>query len=84
MTDKEMFKNLITVLDDLCKRLQDDYNLVKPFDQYEEDRLVIYNVIERLEKIETFVSEQLSTYPVNDTLETIQRYLYGDLEDYDD
>lgn len=43
-------QELIKELDDLCKRLQDDYNGVKEFKQYEEDRLVVYDVIELLEK----------------------------------
>lgn len=43
-------QGLIKELDDLCKRLQDDYNGVKEFEQYEEDRLAIYTTIELLEK----------------------------------
>lgn len=43
-------QELVKELDDLCKRLQDDYNGVKEFKQYEEDRLVVYDVIELLEK----------------------------------
>ena len=80
MNSEENFKSIIKIMDDLCKRLQDDYNDGIPFEQYEEDRLVIYSVIEILEKTKKFVDEELSTYPCNDTLETISRYLCGDFE----
>lgn len=43
-------QELIRSLDSLCRRLQDDYNGEKPFEQYEEDRLAVYNVIELLKK----------------------------------
>lgn len=78
MNNKDLFDNLIKVLDGLCKRLQDDYNDGKPFEQFEEDRLAVYNTIERLEMIERFVREELNTYPCNDTLEKILNYIYGD------
>lgn len=78
-----MENNLIKNLDDLCKRLQDDYNNVKPFEQLEEDRLAIYNIIEILTKTKRFVDYQLSTYPCNVTLERISKYLIGEFEDYE-
>ena len=83
MNNEEMFKNLIKVLDGLCKRLQDNYNDGIEFEQYEEDRLVIYDVIERLEKTKKFVDDELSTYPCNETLEKISRFLCGDFNDYE-
>ena len=43
-------KGIISDLDDLCKRLQDDYNGDSAFEQGEDDRLAIYNAIELLEK----------------------------------
>lgn len=49
MTDKQR-QDLIENLDSLCARLQDDYNGNKPFEQCEEDRLAVYDVIELLEK----------------------------------
>lgn len=42
-------KRLITNLDDLCKRLQDDYNGGEIFSQSEEDRLTVYTAIELIE-----------------------------------
>ena len=51
MMDKDININgIITDLDDLCKRLQDNYNDGVPFEQSEEDRLTVYNAIELLEK----------------------------------
>lgn len=40
----------IDLFDNLCKRLQDDYNNVKQFQQTEEDRLILYNLIELVEE----------------------------------
>lgn len=34
------------LFDNLCKRLQDDYNNIKDFEQHEEDRLIIYTLLE--------------------------------------
>lgn len=72
---------IVKMLDNLCKRLQDDYNGINQFEQLEEDRLVIYNVIEILEKTKKLVSDELNTYSCNDTLEKILRYLEGNFED---
>lgn len=83
MSNDKKFKILITSLDCLCKRLQDNYNNGITFEQYEEDRLIIYNVIEILEKTKKLVDFELSMYPCNDTLEEISRYLTGDFEDYE-
>ena len=38
-------------LDNLCKRLQDNYNNDVEFEQHEEDRLVIYNILEKIDKL---------------------------------
>lgn len=78
--NNELFNNLINVLKDLEKRLQDNYN-GSEFVQYEEDRLAVYNAVERLEKIKSFVDKELSTYPCNETLETIQNYIVGDFNE---
>ena len=40
------------ILNNLCKRLQDDYNGEKAFEQYEEDRLALYNILESFDRIE--------------------------------
>lgn len=37
--------------DDLCKRLQEDYNGGIPFEQSEEDRLIIYDLLEIIDFI---------------------------------
>ena len=42
---------LILELDDLAKRLQDNYNDNIPFEQCEEDRLAVIDAIEIIEKI---------------------------------
>lgn len=44
-------KNNYKELDDLCKRLQDDYNSIKEFEQCEEDRLIIYNILEYIDEL---------------------------------
>jgi hypothetical protein len=69
--NNDNFKKILIDLDDLCKRLQDDYNGEEEFEQKEEDRLVVYNIVEIMHTLEKFVEFQLSTYPFNDTLETI-------------
>lgn len=69
--NNDNFKKILIDLDDLCKRLQDDYNGEEKFEQKEEDRLVVYNIVEIMHTLEKFVEFQLSTYPCNDTLETI-------------
>ena len=38
------------LLDDLCGRLQDDYNDIQAFEQTEEDRIIIYNILELLDE----------------------------------
>ena len=38
-------------LDNLCKRLQDNYNNDVEFEQHEEDRLVIYNILEKIDAL---------------------------------
>ena len=38
-------------LDDLAKRLQDNYNNDVPFEQYEEDRLVICGILDIFDEI---------------------------------
>ena len=78
MKNKDTFEHLIKDLDSLYKRLKDNYNDGIEFEQFEEDRLVIYNVIEILEKTKKFVDDELKTYPINETLETISNYLSGD------
>lgn len=84
MDNNLRFNSTIRILDDLCKRLQDDYNCIKDFEQYEEDRLTVYSVIEILEKTKRFVDDELMTYACNDTLEKIQKYLCGDFEDIEE
>ena len=39
---------LLESLEDLYKRLRDNYNDDKPFEQFEEDRLIVRNAIELL------------------------------------
>ncbi len=39
------------VLDDLCKRLQDDYAGDKDFEQYDDDRCAVYDAIELLDEL---------------------------------
>ena len=62
-------KELIRELDDLCKRLQDDYNDGLEFEQYEEDRLCVYNVIEILETLSEAIEFERNTHLCNDTLD---------------
>ena len=38
-------------LDNLCKRLQDNYNNDVEFEQHEEDRLIIYNILEKIDEL---------------------------------
>ncbi len=45
----EYLKNNKHELDSLCKRLQNNYNNDTAFEQAEEDRLIIYNILEMLE-----------------------------------
>lgn len=45
----EQLKELLSNMDSLTARLQDDYNGVKPFEQSEEDRTTAYNICELLE-----------------------------------
>lgn len=44
-------QELINELDNLCRRLQDDYNGKCPFVQSEEDRIAVYDTIEYLENL---------------------------------
>lgn len=39
------------VLDDLCKRLQDDYAGAKDFEQYEDDRCAVYDAIDLIDEL---------------------------------
>ena len=74
---KENMNNIIEQLDDLCARLQGDYGGGEPFEQDEEDRLVIYNVIEILETLNKYIKFERSTYPCNDTLDHFLEILDG-------
>lgn len=47
---KENTAGTIEQLDSLCRRLQDDYNGNKEFEQHEEDRLAVYHAVEMLSK----------------------------------
>lgn len=44
-------KELHYSLDDLCKRLQDDYNGGKKFEQLEDDRMAVWDACELLEEL---------------------------------
>lgn len=44
-------KSVYSDLDNLCKRLQDSYNNQKEFCQCEEDRLILYNILEFIDNI---------------------------------
>lgn len=44
-------KELHYSLDDLCKRLQDDYNGDKKFEQLEDDRMAVWDACELLEEL---------------------------------
>ena len=50
-------KDNYNLFDNLCKRLQDDYNLVDEFNQCEEDRLIIYNILDFVDEIKKIESE---------------------------
>ena len=39
------------VLDDLCRRLQDDYAGDKDFEQYEDDRCAVYDAIDLIDEL---------------------------------
>ena len=71
MMENEVIKGILKDLDNLCFRLQQDYGVGKSFEQCEEDRLAVYNIIEIVETLKMFVEYQVNTYPCNDTLETI-------------
>lgn len=47
-----VIKQNYNVLDNLTKRLQDDYNNNKAFEQKEEDRLALCNILEIFDNIE--------------------------------
>lgn len=49
--NKDFIKSLTLDLDKLCRRLQDNYNDGKEFEQYEEDRLAVYDAIEYLNEV---------------------------------
>ena len=51
INDKEYLNALIMNLDDLAKRLQDNYNDGTEFKQTEEDRLAVYDTIEYLSEV---------------------------------
>jgi hypothetical protein len=78
-----MKNKYIKDLIDIHTRLINDYNGVEEFEQYEEDRLVIGNVIELLDTTIKYVKFQLSTYPCNDMLENILKLLTGNIEEYE-
>lgn len=78
--NNKVFENILIDLDDLCFRLQEDYGVGEQFEQKDEDRLVVYNTIEILENLERFVKGQLSTYPCNETLETILKIMNMDID----
>lgn len=46
-------KDYYNILDDLARRLQDNYNNGKPFEQQEEDRLAICGILDLFEEVET-------------------------------
>jgi hypothetical protein len=50
MTNKEL-KNILEQLEDLQQKLVEDYNDIKPFEQDEEDRLILPHVIELLKTL---------------------------------
>lgn len=74
---EENMNDIIKQLDNLCARLQGDYGGGEPFEQDEEDRLVIYNVIEILETLRKYIKFERSTYPCNDTLDHFLEILDG-------
>ena len=49
---KEYIKANYNILDNLCKKLQDNYNDDIKFEQSEEDRIVIYNILEIIDNEE--------------------------------
>ena len=49
--NKRFQKALLDNLDDLCRRLQDDYNGGDKFDQLESDRLTVYDACLLLEEM---------------------------------
>ena len=51
LLNKVAVASLLEVLDDLCSRLQEDYNGGEPFTQYEEDRLAVMDACEILEHL---------------------------------
>ena len=68
---------IIENLDNLCKRLQDDYNNIISFKQYEEDRVVLNNTIEILETLTSYIEYERNTYPINCTLNKFLNILQG-------
>ena len=69
--------SIIEILDSLCKRLQDDYNGINEFYQYEEDRLVVYNTIEILETLREYINFERNICPYNETLDKFIEILDG-------
>lgn len=51
-------KEMLSQLDDLCKRLQDDYAGTKPFKQKEEDRLLLANLCDCLENLDVEIEAE--------------------------
>lgn len=47
----DFIKSLTLDLDELCRKLQDNYNDNKEFVQSEEDRLAVYDAIEYLNEV---------------------------------
>lgn len=68
---KNGINEIISDLNDLGGRLVKDYNNIKKFEQYEEDRLLVYDTMDMLFTLKTFIEMELSTYPCNETLETM-------------
>ena len=49
LLEEETLERVFQDLDDLCQRLQDDYNGDATFEQTEEDRLAVYHACDLLE-----------------------------------
>ena len=45
------FNTYYEELDDLCKRLQEDYNCGEEFEQEEEDRLALCGILDSFDKL---------------------------------
>lgn len=47
-----LFKTYYGDLDDLCRRLQESYNNGTEFEQYEEDRLALFALLDSFDNVE--------------------------------